>query len=67
VTFAEGLNILPTLLYPKSRGSVALRSSDARVHPAIDPNYLADPDDVEVLAGGVLLAEKLAFAQPFDR
>jgi choline dehydrogenase len=46
------LTILATLIYPRSRGTVRLASADPTVSPLIDPQYLADPADVDVLAEG---------------
>ncbi|MBK6005255.1 choline dehydrogenase [Ramlibacter ginsenosidimutans] len=40
------------LLRPRSRGSVRLRSADPLAAPRIDPNFLADPDDVRRLVRG---------------
>ena len=40
-------SILPTLLYPKSRGDVRLASADAAHAPLIDPAYLSEPEDVQ--------------------
>jgi choline dehydrogenase-like flavoprotein len=45
--------MLPTLIYPKSRGEVTLRSADAAEAPLIDPHYLEEQADVELLARGV--------------
>ncbi|KAI6777650.1 Glucose-methanol-choline oxidoreductase [Emericellopsis cladophorae] len=36
------------LCMPRSRGSVTIKSADNAVSPIIDPNYFADPADVEV-------------------
>lgn len=44
---------------PRSVGSVRLKTSNHEDHPAIDPNYLADPYDLECLAEGVRLAEEI--------
>jgi choline dehydrogenase len=41
---------------PASRGSLRLRSQDALTAPAIDPQYLADPADLEAT---VLAAERM--------
>ncbi len=41
------LSVLPTLLYPKSRGEVLLRSADAADAPHIDPAFLKEPEDLQ--------------------
>ncbi|WP_019201981.1 GMC family oxidoreductase [Tsukamurella sp. 1534] len=48
-----GLTILPTLIYPQSRGELRLNSSDPLDSPVIDPGYLSDPQDTEVLMEGI--------------
>ncbi|MFC5740976.1 GMC family oxidoreductase [Dyella tabacisoli] len=59
-------------LQPKSRGSVALVSSDTRVAPLIDPGFLSAPEDLDVLVRGARLMHKimhapaLAAAKPED-
>ncbi|UVL65143.1 GMC family oxidoreductase [Pseudomonas sp. B21-031] len=44
---------------PRSSGTVRLKSASHEDHPAIDPNYLADPYDLDCLAEGVRLAEEI--------
>jgi choline dehydrogenase len=46
------LTVLATLIYPRSRGTLRLASSDPTAAPLIDPQYLADATDLEVLAEG---------------
>lgn len=41
-----------TLVSPKSRGSVSIQSSSMSDAPLIDPNWLSEPADLEVLAAG---------------
>ena len=48
----HGMTINTCNLRPKSIGSVSLRSADASVPPAIDPNFLADPYDWEISMEG---------------
>ncbi|MBC7676188.1 MAG: alanine-phosphoribitol ligase, partial [Rhodoferax sp.] len=48
---------------PKSRGSVTLRSSNPAAQPLVDPNFLADPDDLRVSVEGVKLSREI-FSQP---
>lgn len=52
---ADGHNyasLAVVLITPRSRGSVNITSPDTAVHPAIDPNFLADPADVAVALAG---------------
>jgi choline dehydrogenase len=63
----HGFSIGPTLLSPKSRGRISVRSADPMEAPAIDPGYLSDRADVAPLVEGVKLGRKIAAAQAFDR
>jgi choline dehydrogenase-like flavoprotein len=47
------LTVMPTLIYPKSRGDVRLASSAPGDAPHIDPCFLKDPDDVQVFIDGI--------------
>jgi choline dehydrogenase len=58
-----GLTVAPCQVRPESRGSVRIKSSDPGSHPAIQPNYLADPLDQEVAVAGLRWARRIA-AQP---
>jgi choline dehydrogenase len=49
------LTIFSTLIYPKSRGTLRLASADPTAAPVIDPGYLTEPDDSEVLLDGMEL------------
>ncbi|HTH09906.1 MAG TPA: GMC oxidoreductase, partial [Acidovorax sp.] len=40
------------LLQPKSRGAVTLASHDPMALPLVDPNFLADPDDLRRMVRG---------------
>ncbi|KAK7742000.1 hypothetical protein SLS53_004584 [Cytospora paraplurivora] len=40
------------LITPRSRGSVNITSADTYVNPAINPNFLVDPVDIEVTLAG---------------
>ena len=61
------LTILPTLLYPESRGTVRLRSGDPRQAPAIDPRYFSAAADLDLMVRGVELARDIAAAAPLSR
>ena len=53
---ASGVTLNSYVLRPKSRGSVTLRSADPRDLPLVDPNYLADPDDLRIAVEGVKIS-----------
>lgn len=53
------ISLLPSLIYPKSRGTIRLQSADPTVAPVIDPNFLGDPDDVKTLVAGFKLVREL--------
>lgn len=59
-----GLTIAPCQLRPESRGSVHLKSADPLAHPAIRPNYLADPLDREVTIAGLRFGRRIAATDP---
>ena len=46
-------SVLPTLLYPKSRGEVLLTSPYAAAAPHIDPAYLKEPEDLQFFIGAM--------------
>lgn len=56
----------PTLLYPRSRGGVSLRSADPSDPPVIDPRYGTEPGDLDALVEGVKRAREIFAARPFD-
>ena len=57
----RALTIMSTLIYPKSRGTLRLASADPSAAPLIDPNYLDEDADVDVLVGGMeLIRETMA-------
>ena len=51
----SALTVMPTLIYPKSRGTVRLASADPSAAPVIDPAYLTEPDDARLLLDGMEL------------
>jgi choline dehydrogenase-like flavoprotein len=61
--FGHGYSCHVCLLRPKSRGSVKLASKDPLAAPLIDPNFLAERDDMERLVRGFKLMRSI-LAQP---
>ncbi len=58
--------VLAILLYPKSRGNLRLASKDPKAAPLIDPNYLHDDADMQVLLHGLRLARTIAKTAPLS-
>lgn len=52
---------------PKSRGSIALASSDPRAAAIIDPAYLADAADRAAMVEGIRRARAIAAAGPLKK
>ena len=59
------LTVLVTLIYPKSRGTLRLASTDPTAPPLIDFQYLADPADLEVLAEGSEMVREIMAGAAF--
>jgi choline dehydrogenase-like flavoprotein len=55
------------VLRPHSRGSVRLADARAKSAPVIDPNFLADDRDMEVLRSGVRLTHRILTAPPLSQ
>ena len=55
----HGFSCHACVLRPESRGTVRLQSLDPRVAPLIDPDFLGDPRDIEVLKRGVRIMYRI--------
>jgi choline dehydrogenase-like flavoprotein len=55
----HGFSCHVCLLRPRSRGTVSLRTADPLEPPAIDPNLLGHPDDMEDMVAGFKLTRRL--------
>ena len=63
----HGYAISPVGLYPRSRGRLTLASPDPFAAPRIDPNLLADPQDLQPLLRGIRLIRRIFAASAFAR
>ena len=61
----RGYAIVPTLLKPKSVGEIRLNVTHPFDDPIIDPHYLEDPYDLELLKRGVKLALQITDTSAF--
>lgn len=59
----NGVTLNSTIMQPRSRGSVTLKSPNPDEAPNIDPNFWSDPYDQEVSIKGFKIARKI-MAQP---
>lgn len=64
--YTSGYTILPTLLKPRSRGYVELRSAKVEDSPLIQPNFLSEEEDLKTLLLGTKRAIELMEARAFD-
>ncbi len=55
----SGITLNTAYLRPKSRGTVRLASADPAAPPLIDPNYWAEPEDLEMSLRGLQMAREI--------
>jgi len=63
----RSIYIIPTLLHPKSRGHLRLRSNDPLSKPLIYPKYLSHPDDVATLVEAIKFSIRLTETQALKK
>lgn len=63
----DGWTICPSLLKPKSRGTVHIQSKNPSSHPEINPNFLSQEEDLKSLVKGGRVALELAQQGPLAR
>lgn len=62
----RGMTIHACPLRPQSRGDIRLKSTDPAMAPAIQPNYLQAPGDLELMMEGARLAKNIFSQNAFD-
>lgn len=58
------VGVATILTHPFSRGSSHIISPDPKAHPRIDPRYLSNPVDLEVMTDGLLFVQRLFKTKP---
>lgn len=56
---SHGITLNSCVARPLSRGSVKLASADPVDQPLVDPNYLAEPEDLRLSIGGIRRAREI--------
>ena len=64
--WGHGISSHIEVLRPYSRGTVALQSTDPHAAPLIDPQFLADDRDMNLLLKGAQWQQRLIESKPFD-
>ena len=59
--------MLAALMRPVSRGRLWLRSADPLAHPHVDPAYLSEPADRELIKIGLRVLQSIAATAPLKR
>jgi choline dehydrogenase-like flavoprotein len=57
--WGHGYSLHVCVLRPHSRGTVTLASADARTAPVIDPRFLSDARDLDLLVEGAYIARRI--------
>ncbi|WP_091999307.1 GMC family oxidoreductase [Paraburkholderia lycopersici] len=65
--WGHGYSLHVCVLRPASRGTVTLASADARVAPVIDPRFLSDARDLDLLVEGTRMARRILDAPALAR
>ena len=63
----HGFTVHACVLRPASRGTLTLRSARPADPPHIQPRYLSEPRDLEVLLEGMRISRDIIAAAPFGR
>lgn len=57
---SRSVQMIPTVIHPKSRGYLTLKDNDPLTPPRIFAKYLDDPEDTKVLVEGIKFGIKLS-------
>lgn len=63
----DAFGLVPIVMRPKSRGRIRLKSRNPFQWPRMEPNYFADPEDLETLVQGAKLVVALGESESFRK
>ena len=66
ITPDHGLTLTPCIMNPKSRGELRIQSSNPLDFPLINPNFLSNKEDLDLILSGVKLAKKVIRTKPLS-
>ncbi len=64
---AAAMTVAVNATQPKSRGRLSISAADPAAEPIIEPDYLADEDDLKTTIEGVRLAREIVQLDPLTR
>jgi choline dehydrogenase len=64
ITTGPGITLNSCVERPLSKGSIRLASANPGDQPLVDPNYLADPEDLRLSIGGIRRAREILAQAP---
>ena len=62
----HGLTLTPCIMNPKARGEVKIQSSNPKDLPLINPNFLSQKEDIQILLEAVKLARDVIKTKPLS-
>ncbi len=62
----HGLTLTPCIMNPKSRGEVTIESANPRDRALVNPNFLSNEDDLNLILNAVKLARKVLKTKPLS-
>ncbi len=62
----SGISLGATLQHPLSLGTITINSSNPLDYPVINPNYLQNPADAQILIAGLKLARLIGQTEPLS-
>ncbi|MBR9826642.1 MAG: glucose-methanol-choline oxidoreductase [Alphaproteobacteria bacterium] len=65
-TWGHGVTLHVCQLYPKSRGEIRLKTTDPYDHPLIQPNYMEEEFDADVMVDGLSKVTDILRSPAFD-